>query len=159
MNVSLANRMATDMRVYGNFMYHDRTVSQLKSSGNFRLLSDSLAELIMVYDSYIESQLKDQESHGQKLYLDVNELQDKIFESGIWEAYGSAPIYTDSVLNVNLDAFKIHKENKEVLFEYYNALDFWRLGIGWRLDSYENIRNGAVNIIRLIQKEYHLENE
>ena len=159
MNTSLANRMAADMRVYGNFLYHDRTISQLKSSGNFRLLNTALADSIMEYDSYIERVLSDQESHGQKLYINANQLQDKIFESGIWETYGDAPIYGDSVVSANLDSFKINTENKDVLFEYYNALDFWRLGISWRLSSYQYLQNKAVNIINLIRKEYPIESE
>jgi hypothetical protein len=159
MNTSLANRMAADMRVYGNFQYHDRTVSQLKSSGNFRLLKTALADSIMEYDSYIEGVLRDQESHGQKLYINANQLQDKICESGIWETYGDAPIYGDSVLSANLDSFKINIQNKDALFEYYNALDFWRLGIAWRLSSYQYLQNKAVNIINLIRKEYPIESE
>ncbi len=37
MNASIANRMATYLRDYENFHYHDRTIAQLKNSGNFRL--------------------------------------------------------------------------------------------------------------------------
>jgi hypothetical protein len=159
MNVGLANRMAADMRLYGNFMYHDRTISQLKSSGNFRLLNSALADSIMEYDSYIESQLRDQESHGQKLYIDANELQNKIFETGLWEFDANGTAYSDLLVKANADVLKIHTENKEVLFEYYNALDFWRLGIIWRLYSYKYLQNKAVNIINLIKKEYPIEKE
>jgi hypothetical protein len=156
----LANGLAAHMRGFSIFLYHDRTISQLKSSGNFRLLNAALADSIMEYDSYIVSQLRDQENHGQKLYIEANELQNKIFDTGLWEIYkDNGPAYTDSLLTANGDAFKIHTGNKELLFEYYNALDFWRTGINWRLYSYKRLWNKAVNIINLIRKKYPLEKE
>src|SRR5271154_6029622 len=51
MNTKVANIMATRVRFYGNFLYHDRTIAQLKSTGNFRLLNAALADSIMEYDS------------------------------------------------------------------------------------------------------------
>jgi len=116
----------------------------------------------MEYDSHIVSQLRDQENHGQKLYIEANGLQDKIFDSELWEIFylnNGPPAYTDSLLTANADAFKIHTGNKELLFEYYNALDFWRTGINWRLYSYRHLRNKAINIIDLIRKKYPLEKE
>jgi hypothetical protein len=158
MNVALANRLAAQMTEYNNFLYHDRTIVQLKSSGNFRLLRAALADSIMEYDSYIVSQLRDMETGGQKIYMDAIGLQNKLFESGFGRAYRNYGMaYTDSLLAADRNAFRIHTENKEVLFEYYNALDFWHTGIAWRLYSYKYLRRKAVNIINLINKEYELE--
>jgi hypothetical protein len=155
MDRKLANIMAVSMRGYGNFRYHDRTIAQLKSSGNFRLLNAAVADSIMEYDSYIVSQLRDQEAHGQKIYIAANNLQDKIFESGFYSKYlekGTA--YIDSAFTADPDFFKIHTGNNETLFEYYNALDFWQLAIRWRLNSYIRLSQEAVNLIALITKEY-----
>jgi hypothetical protein len=160
MNTRLANVMAATLRGYSNFLYHDRTIAQLKSSGNFGLLNTALADSIMEYDSYIISQLRDQETHGQKLYIDANNLQDRIFESGLWNMYLRNGQYgIDSVLAADPNAFKIHADNKELLFEYYNALDFWQLGIYWRLWSYKALKEKAVNIMKLIREQYPLENK
>jgi hypothetical protein len=156
MNRKVAGLMASSLRFYGNFLYHDMTVAQLKSTGNFRLLNPELADSIMVYDSYITSQLRDQESHGQKLYIDANNLQNKIFESGIRQLYQkNGAAYIDSLLTANPKAFAIHTENKDLLFEYYNALDFWQIGINWRLRSSLHLERRAVNMIKMIENEYH----
>ncbi|HSZ85498.1 MAG TPA: hypothetical protein VK787_05675 [Puia sp.] len=160
MNTKVANIMATKVRFYSNFQYHDRTITQLKSTGNFRLLNAALADSIMEYDSYITSQLRDQEAHGQKLYIEVNNLQNKIFESGLRQLYQKNGVaYLDSLFTADPSAFKIHRENTELVFEYYNSLDFWQLGIYWRLRSSLHLKEKAINMIQLIQKQYHLENE
>lgn len=160
MNFKTANIMAAHIRAYSNFLYHDRTIAQLKSSANFRLLDPALADSIMEYDSYIVSQLRDQEGHGQKIYIDANNLQNKIFESGLWQLWrnnGSA--YLDSLLTADPNAFKVHAQNKELLFEYFNALEFWQLGIHWRLGSYIYLKAKAANMINLIKREYKIEKE
>jgi hypothetical protein len=160
MNVRLANTLAASIRGYDNFLYHDRTIAQLKSTGNFRLLNTALADSIMEYDSYITSQLRDQETHGQKLYIEVNNLQNRIFDTGLWDIYmKNGPAYTDSSLTANPNLFKIHTENKELLFEYYNALNFWQVGIGWRFRSCIYLQKKAINLINLIQKQFPLEKE
>jgi hypothetical protein len=160
MNTMSANLLAGGMRSYSNFLYHDRTIAQLKSSGNFNLLNTALADSIMEYDSFIISQLRDMETGGLKLYIDANSLQDKIFESGLFNIYlKNGYAYTDSLLTADPNAFKIHTENKETLFEYYNALDFWQTGIYWRLWSYTHLKEKAANIIKLIQEQYPLENK
>ncbi|HLX93943.1 MAG TPA: hypothetical protein VKR32_19805 [Puia sp.] len=160
MNPKVANMMASAIRFYGNFLYHDRTIAQLKSTGNFRLLDAALADSIMEYDSYITSQLRDQEAHGQKLYIETNNLQNKIFESGIWQLYQkNGLIYIDSLLTADPNAFKIHTENKELLFEFYNSLDFWQIGINWRLRSSLHLERRAVNMMQLIENQYHIENK
>jgi len=152
MNIPLAIVMAAHVRSYSNFLYHDRTISQLNNSGNFRLLSAELADSIMEYDSYITSQFRDKEGHGQKIYIDVNNLQNKIFEtfSSIYREKG--PAFTDSLITANPKAF-VHTSNKDLLFEYYNALDFWQIAIHWRLYSYVKLQQKAINLINLINKQ------
>jgi hypothetical protein len=82
MNKNLANSMACYVRGYSNFQYHDRTITQLKSSGNFRVITNSsLADSIMEYGSYILSQLRDQEAHGQHLYINANNVRDRLFDA------------------------------------------------------------------------------
>jgi hypothetical protein len=106
------------------------------------------------------SQLRDQETHGQKLYIEVNNLQNRIFDTGLWDIFlKNGPAYTDSLLRANPNLFKIHTENKELLFEYYNALNFWQVGIGWRFRSCIYLQKKAVNLINLIQKQFPLEKE
>ena len=152
MNTRLAVMMAADVRSYSNFQYHDRTISQLKNSGNFRLLNAALADSIMEYDSYITSQFRDQESHGQKIYIDVNNLQNNIFEAFSSIYLEKGPAYTDSLITANPKAF-VHTSNKDLLFEYYNALDFWQIAIHWRLYSYVKLQQKAINLINLINKQ------
>jgi hypothetical protein len=154
MNTRVAIETSLYIRAYSNFRYHDRTISQLKSSGNFRLLDAVLADSLMEYDSYITSQLRDQESNGQKIYIDVNNLQNKIFESGLFSIYvEKGPAYVDSLLKADPNAFEIHTANKDLLFEYYNALDFWQTAIHWRLYSCLRLRQKVNSLINLINKE------
>jgi hypothetical protein len=159
MNKNLANIMACYVRDYGNFLYHDRTIAQLKSSGNFRIITNSsLADSIMEYDSYILSQLRDQEAHGQRLYINANNIRDKLFDSELTNInlkYGRH--YVDSLLTANSSDYNIHLNNKELLFEFYNALQYWQTAIRWRLHSYIYLQKKATNMINMIKKEYHLD--
>ena len=161
MDKKLANIMSIYVRRYSNFLYHDRTIAQLKSSGNFRIISkSSLADSMMEYDSYILSQLRDQESHGQHLFINVNNLHDKLFDAELIDIgfkYGRA--YLDSLLTADPLAYKIHLENKETVYEFYNSLEFWQFGIKWRLSSCINLQRKAINMMNLIKKEYHLKNQ
>jgi hypothetical protein len=161
MNKNLANSMACYVRGYGNFLYHDRTIAQLKSSGNFRIITNSsLADSIMEYDSYILSQLRDQEAHGQHLYINANNIRDKLFDSELTEIIlKHGQHFVDSLLAANPSAYKIHLNDKELLFEFYNALQYWQTGIRWRLHSSIYLKKKAINMINMIKKEYNVEKE
>jgi hypothetical protein len=161
MNKNLANSMACYVRGYSNFLYHDRTIAQLKSSGNFRIITNSsLADSIMEYDSYILSQLRDQETHGQRLYINANNIRDKLFDSELTDIllkHGQR--YVDSLLATNSSTYQIHLNDKELLFEFYNAVQFWQSGIRWRLRSSIYLKKKAINMINMIKKEYNVEKE
>jgi len=49
--------------------------------------------------------------------------------------------------------------DKELLFEFYNALQYWQTGIKWRLSSSKHLKQKAINIINMIKKEYDVERE
>jgi hypothetical protein len=53
-NLLLLYRKASAMRSYNSFQYHDRTVQQLKSAGNFRLVRNKfVADSLTEYDALL----------------------------------------------------------------------------------------------------------
>jgi hypothetical protein len=143
------------MRTYSNFEYHDRTIEQLKNSGNFRLIRKSIvADSIIDYDASVKSILRDQESQSNDIYRNLNYLQDKFFNSKYSRVAVNNPKQADSLFKSNPKAFIISTQKESELFEYYNRLQFYRQMTSYRLSSLNRINRRATNLIKLIETEY-----
>jgi hypothetical protein len=69
-----------------NFQYHDRTIQQLKNSGNLRLIRNmDAADSITVYDNErIKSLIVQQEGEAELRRFIGNNLSGEIFDSNDW---------------------------------------------------------------------------
>jgi hypothetical protein len=149
--------MAAMLMDFNDFIYSDRTIEQLRNSGNFRLIrNDDVSDTLVSYDSFIRVQLKEQESTLLKVLLDLLNLQNELFDSGALEAHfkrlrNIAP-YTDTT-GVKYTIVN----NKEKFFKYYNVLFLYRVGIQYIISSESGLKKWAGNLIELIRNEYHLD--
>jgi len=155
-NDLLSYKCARFMRFYNNFAYHDRTIIQLKNSGNFRLIKNThLSDSLIDYDADIRSVLHDQEMQSNAIWQNLNFLQDQLFNSSFYKFYGD-PGSLDSVVLHNPEGIKMRKGKDEVLFEYYNRLEYYQQINEYRNYTNEFLLSNATNLIQMIKKEYHL---
>ena len=155
----LLYRCVLKMRYYDNFNYHDRTIEQLKNGGNFRLIRKKLiADSLIDYDASVKSELRDMEMQSNAIWQNLNFLQDKIFGSDFFQLRNNK-VALDSAIRANPDIIKVRIGKEDELFEYYNRLQYFQVMSKFRLEKNEELLHKATNLIEMIKKEYHLENE
>ncbi len=142
-----------------SYTYNDRTVEQLRSSGNYRLIRNkNVTDSIIAYDIRMRGTFSKTYNVLFEGQLKLIDLQNDILDIGI------ADKYFDENDNLEIDSLK--KDNRwplhllttdtKILFHHYNAC---LSHIGWVINLYEwiEIMTGkAINLITMIQKEYHL---
>lgn len=147
------------IRRYNNFNYHDRTIQQLKNGGNFRLIrKKGIADSLIDYDSQIQSELRDMEMQSNNIWQNLNFLQDKIFNADFYQ-FRNNKIALDSAVRANPETIKIRAGKEDELFEYSNRLQFFRVMSGYRLNANKDLLLKASSLIKMIKKEYHLQDE
>ena len=142
---------------FNDFIYSDRTIEQLRNSGNFRLIrNDDVSDTLISYDSFIRVQLKEQESTLLKVLLDLLSLQNELFDSDAVEAKFKLLKNIDPYADTTGLKYTI-VNNKEKLFKYYNDLFLYRVGIQYIISSESGLKRWAKNLIELIRNQYHLD--
>jgi len=149
------------------FRYNDRTITQLKNSGGFRLIRNKkVANKIIAYDQFNNDAIPNITKINIQFYLNATALRSKIFSEGIISdlfkicGYSVAPFSLepriDSLMKKNPVPLK--PENQVILlFEFKN------LFLAQKRDYESNVLTGYIltrqkiqELIRLIQEEYHL---
>ena len=140
---------------FSEFNYNDRTIEQLRNSGNFRLIrKQNVVDSLVGYDNIIRNALRNIEAVARNQMLAVLSMQSDLFNSRHIEEYLTGVYGPENPPAENL--YKV--ENKpELLFRYYNELYKYKM-FAWGLTvvNYE-LKARALNLIKLINKEYHLE--
>ena len=150
-------RNVSFIRNFNSFEYHDRTIQQLKSSGNFRLIQkDEISDSLMAYDAIIQTRLFNQQDQSIAIYHALNFLQDDLFDSRYYR-FRLRNNQMDSAYKANPAAFLLHNKNNEALFRYLNHLEFYRQFIGHRITTHRQLLIKANGLIMMIKKEYHLQ--
>ncbi len=152
---------------YWTFKYNDRTISQLKNSGGFRLIrNETVANKIISYDQFNNNEMVNILLQHEKFYETATALRSKIFAEeiigAIYKLYGNDPApvsiepWIDSLLKVNKVPLS-EESQSTLLFQFKNSLlayerDYY-IGMDW---GYKNIYKRIIELITLIQKEYNL---
>lgn len=139
---------------YKDFFPTDRTLEQLKSSGNMRLIrSKTAADGIMFYDAKLkehDKSLKTLDDVFFKFYDLNSQIQD------------NASLETDKK-TMSIAALEKGSKNyllvsdKATLGMYYNRLKSYRLLRQIVIRRMDTVSQSAVNLIELLKKEYHIE--
>lgn len=141
---------------FNDFIYSDRTIEQLRNSGNFRLIrKNNIADSLISYDSFIRVQLKEQESTLLKLLLNLLSLQNELFDSDLVQAKFQELKKDPSF--IRRDSNYPIVNHPEKLFKYYNDLFTYRVGIRYLINSEKGLKDWASKLLGLVKKEYHLE--
>jgi hypothetical protein len=141
------------------FQYSDRTITQLRNAGNFRLIRNKMiTDSLVSYDNKIVTVISNvQESYDQHSLARV-ELQDQLFNSKLF-VLRNASNYRDIVNVTGTDdpAIIAMVENKEdIQFRFYNKLyTIWWVNNA-RIRFEKTLLRQAGNLIELIKEEYKL---
>lgn len=122
----------------------DRTISQLKNSGNLRLIHvQEISDSILVY----EERKKLMEDRGEGYKRENNNITD--LSRKILDYRYFFPLDTASILSGQ-------QFSAEVLFEFANETKILKDQIDIYVDTLKELFDKASNIILLIQNHYHL---
>ena len=153
---------------YWSFRYNDRTITQLKNSGGFRLIRNkAVANKIIAYDQFSNDALPNIAQQHNQFFLNTIALRSKVFSEGtiseIFNLYRNVPApssldpWIDSLMKKNM--VPLQPENQLILlFEFKNSLTAqkrdYESNMVW---GYTHARRKIMELIKLIEEEYHLE--
>jgi len=146
--------LSRDFWHFNLFKYNNKTIEELKSSGDFRLIKkESIANEIMSYDLDMKYILI-QEQDVKDLMITSKNIESKVFDFSLLN-------FKDNV------AFRFIHENKpltlithdqQIIDEYFNKLwIFYDLAKGHER-LFENEKASAISLLKNIQHEYKFKN-
>ncbi|MDE3184630.1 MAG: hypothetical protein KGM16_14520 [Bacteroidota bacterium] len=162
-----ANKNTYDIHrlYYLNFRYsfglilfdqNERTISQIKSTGAFNLIEnkeckDSITFYYNFYDFHIQHEAVDVENW----MLDLNKMSQTIFDYSLIKRFGFRG-GADIFLNDSLP-LKLISSDSIVLKEYMNKVRSLMMMLDSHLSLETSQFDNARKLIRLLNKEYHLQ--
>jgi hypothetical protein len=164
----LYNLLNRDFFHFNLFKYNDKTIQELKSSGDFRLIRDKdITDSIMAFDvdmKYIllmEQDIKD-------FMMDSKNMESKIFDfsqlNGNTDNYAQIHGNT-ALLLLNLQTPEMQSNgtllttDKETIAEYYNKLYTFHKISRYHTYLFREDKKKATLLLEQIQKHYHLKDE
>jgi hypothetical protein len=136
------------------FQYHDRTIQQLKNSGNLRLIKNiDAADSITIYDNeIIKTTLVQQEGEVEIRRFIGNNIMGEIFDSNTWndmtDSAGTIIRPVNNPVLLNRDRILLNKFSFIIVRLKGTLIQTNRLII--------STEKSAENLIELLKKEYHL---
>ena len=152
-----------------SFKYNDRTISQLKNAGGFRLIrKQNVANKIIAYDQFNNDALVNIAFLYTKFYENLILLKNKAFVQEIMNNVDEKTIiahmlpysetnndWIDSLIIKNKSPYSIPDQTIS-LFEFKNALLSFRKDFSNMNWGYSHLREKQIELITLISEEYHL---
>ena len=125
------------------FVSNDRTIQQLKSSGELRLIRNkAVSDSIMEYDQTLK-----------KYYT-----QSDLMYSAILDVTDYSQLFDFINLNKNPNIpVALTEQGKKSLNQAYAHLELWNRGLIGLISWLERVNEEATNLVTFIQKEYKLE--
>jgi hypothetical protein len=165
-NLIQAYRYLNKALDYYSFRYNDRTITQLKNAGGFRLIRNKVvANKIIAFDQFNNDAIINIRDQHNSFYETTVQLRNKVFVQEIINTLfdrfdflvppPAANKWIDSMINKNKSP--IPAETQSILmFEFKNALlaylkDFSNMNYGYR-----NLKIQMDDLIRLIHENYNL---
>lgn len=148
----------TVLTINNTFLYHDRTIQQLKSAGNFRLIrKGNISDSLINYDAWIQTTLHDIENiYGHIISPEISRLQNQLFNSKFYSIARNRTLF-DSAAHAEPLTIEIAGGKEDILFQFYNELfEYKRLNLV-RVAILKQLLRQATNLIEMIRRQYHLE--
>jgi hypothetical protein len=142
------------VRSFPDFIYSDKTMQQLKSSGAMRLIRNKIAvNGIVQYDSRVRSLMLYDNSLITQFYQ-IRQLWRELFDDEAFEiAHRVKSITQIEKENKNF----LLKTDKPALGEFNNSIRDIKLLFGIVKNKEIDIKQNAAQLIHLLKNEYHLE--
>ena len=154
-NTERAYYWAIETYNFTDFKYHDGTIEQLRNTGDFRLINKrNVIDSLVAYDGLMRNSYVNVEISTRSQYLLLRHMQAGLFNSFFLKNDSSE---FEISLNSETRESLIIQDKPDDIFKYYNELyNYKRLGsVLIYVDN--NLRNQAVRLSKLIQREYGLE--
>jgi len=145
------------LNLFARWRYSDRTISQLKNSGNFRLIRKKIvSDWIINYDGYVRSYVDDmQNEYILPLWRAMNDASIEIFHAGVFRKYFKSGSWGFLPVELPETPYFLSAE-KYKLQKFINQLEQYAVAIEWGNININNALDQAVKLDSLIKKEYHL---
>ena len=152
----LLYRCVSTLQQNNIFLYHDRTIGQLKYSGNFRIIRRKVvADSLIEYDAHIMIIIKDIQDNFNILSHERRESENQLFNSKFFNLKYNKKKF-DSAAKKEPQIFAIRTGKEDILIQYYNSLYALRLLTVVRISFQKVLLKKAITLIGILKKEYHL---
>ena len=156
----------TDTREHGNEIYYftrmiprtfrfytnDRTISQLKNAGNWRLISNQkVSDIVAKYDNLVRSLTVYIEQREESLVLILYQSIDKLFDNKEFEKIVDGLSFVRPTGNPQLVTY-----DKNELNEFANRVHFRKNANYYFIVVAGKLLEEATKTLSLIEEEYHL---
>ena len=144
------------INLYYGAIYSDRTIEQLKNSGNFRLIRKKIvSDGIIKYDGFVRSfVIGMQDMHILDQWKKVDAVSTDIFKTVVFKDWMKERFKEEAVRLPEPPYFLSKDKNK--IDHYINVLLKYSTANFWFLQNVETAVAMAVKLDSTIQKEYHL---
>ena len=151
---------------YYGFRYNDRTITQLKNSGGFRLIRQrDVANKIILYDQLNQNAMPNIAEEHTTLYMQTLALRNKVFVQEITNEIYKRYLYNPPSPAVNnwIDSMvQVHKiplpaeTYNTLMFEFKNSLLALRKDFTNMKWGYDHEKEHMIGLIAILQDKYHL---
>ena len=158
MNHALIYKLSNNLTYNNTFFYHDRTISQLKNGGNFRLIrKKDIADTLIEYDASIIYGLKDVEQfYTNNIFPQLRSLRNQFLSSKFYYLLKNDTAFA-AAINREPEVILFKPGEEKALFQYYNTLYEVRQNTMFRIKVIKRQQRQAVNIISMIKRDYGIE--
>jgi len=147
------------INLYFKAVYSDRTIMQLKNSGNFRLIRNtSVSDAIIQYDGYVRNFVISMQDEGLlEQWKKIDNYSAEIFKSSVFRAWMETWMKSGSVPPIQLPTAPYFlSTDKKQIDNYINLLDKYAVFNSWFIQNVQSAIKQAKDLELLIKKEYHL---
>ena len=158
MNHALIYRLSNNLTYNNTFFYHDRTISQLKNGGNFRLIrKKEIADTLIEYDASIIYGLKDVEQfYTNNIFPQLRSLRNQFLSSKFYYLLKNDTAFA-AAINREPEVILFKPGEEKALFQYYNTLYELRQNTMMRIKVIKRQQRQAVSMISIIKRDYGIE--
>ena len=158
MNHALIYRLSNNLTYNNTFFYHDRTISQLKNGGNFRLIrKKDIADTLIEYDASIIYGLKDVEQfYTNNIFPQLRSLRNQFLSSKFYYLLKNDTAFA-AAINREPEVILFKPGEEKALFQYYNTLYEVRQNTMMRIKVIKRQQRQAVSMISMIKRDYGIE--
>jgi hypothetical protein len=157
----IINRVvSSNFWTYSGFSYNNRTIQQLKSSGNFRLVQDkAVADSILKYDNIENAFILNQYNDLKGTLMTYKNIEAKVI---YYKELKGTDMYTPGFSQTDFSPTSkpaFVTADKQLLASYYNSLFIHEALCHTFLYNLKGAHGRATRLIAFIKKEYKFEDE